>query len=168
MNIAPTNGHEPIFPALSGQAAQAVFLSSTRFIDFPFGPARRFCRLASYAIWARSSEDSSVSRNRTSVLPKARMHRRKNANENVPRAILLLIDLAGSTGPNAAIKWDNRLFVTRWAASSARKTDAASRCQCVIPAFFTGAMRRSVAKRLFLRALVLILQDIALCLRTMP
>jgi hypothetical protein len=159
MSIAPTIGQKAITPARLRNATQ---------VGFFFGPARRFCRLASCAIWARCSADNSGNINRSSVLPSARRHRRKNANENVPREILLLIDLAGSGGPNASIRWDSRLLDTPLRASIERRTDVASRCQCAVLVFFTEVMWHSVAKDLFVGVCVLIIQDIASYLRISP
>jgi hypothetical protein len=93
------------------------------------GGERRRWRAASCAMSARSAAESSGSDRRTSVLSRARMHRRKNANENCPRVIRLLIDFAGWGRPDASSACVRRLMVMRLEMRYACNTAAASRSQ---------------------------------------
>jgi hypothetical protein len=107
----------------------AIRQLSAALVFFFRGGARRRWWAASRAMSARSSAESSGSGNRTSVLSRARMHRRKKANENCPRVIRLLIDFAGWGRPDASSKCVSRLMVMRCEVRYACSTAAASLSQ---------------------------------------
>jgi hypothetical protein len=107
----------------------AVRQLSVGVVVFFRGGDRRRWRAASCAMSARSAAERSGSDRRTSVTPRARMHRRKNANENCPRVIRLLIDFAGWGLPDASSACVRRLMVMRFEMRYACSTAAASLSQ---------------------------------------
>lgn len=124
----------------------AIRQLSAAFVFFFRGGARRRWWAASRAMSARSSSESSGSGNRTSVFSRARMHRRKNANENCPRVIRLLIDFAGWGRPDTSSRCVSRLMVMRCEVRYACSTAAASLSQWPSDPFALCFIRTSLIR----------------------